>query len=55
MLIQINTYGYGTGFDTRIEFYLPGRSIGKNITMFGADTSSSVYNDNNLIIKENIS
>ena len=38
--------GYGTGFDSRSEFLFPDGNYGKNVTIFGADMSSSVHFDN---------
>ena len=38
--------GYGMGFDSRGEYYLPDVSVGKNIIIIGVDISSSVYIDN---------
>ena len=38
--------GYGIGFDSRSEFLFTDRSIGKTVTTFGADMSSSVHIDN---------
>ena len=38
--------GYGTGFDTRIEFSLHDGGVGKNVIVFGVDMSSSVHIDN---------
>ena len=39
--------GYGVGFDTCIEYYLPDCKVGKNYSIFGAAVSSSVHIDNN--------
>ena len=33
------------GFDSRSEFLFTDGSFGKNVSVFGADMSSSVYND----------
>ena len=41
-----NAYGYGIGFDSRLEFLFTDGSYGKNIIIFGADMSSSVHVDN---------
>ena len=38
--------GYGIGFDLQSEFSLPDASIGKNVIIFGADMSSSVFTYN---------
>ena len=38
--------GYGTGFDTCIEYSLPDCSIGKNVIILGANMSSSGHIDN---------
>ena len=38
--------GYGIGFDSRSEFSLLDGSMGRNVTIFGADLSSSVHTDN---------
>ena len=38
--------GYGIGFDSPSEYSLPDGTIGKNVIIFGADMSSSVYIDN---------
>ena len=38
--------GYGIGFDRRSNFSFPGREIGQNILIFGADMSSSAHIDN---------
>ena len=38
--------GYGIGFDSRSEFLFPDGNYGKNVTIFGADMSSSVHFDN---------
>ena len=38
--------GYGTPFDSRLEFSLLDASVGKNVIIFGIDMSSSVYIDN---------
>ena len=38
--------GYGVGFDSRSEFLFTDGSFGKNVIIFGADTSSSVHIDN---------
>ena len=38
--------GYGNGFDSRSEFLFPDVSMGKNVTIFGVDMSSSVHIDN---------
>ena len=46
MLIQINTRGYGIGFDSCSEFPFIDGSIGRNIIIFGADMSSSEHVDN---------
>ena len=37
---------YGIGFDSRSEFSLTDRSMGKNVITFSADMSSSVHIDN---------
>ena len=37
---------YGIGFDSRSEILFTDGSFGKNVTIFGADISSSVYIDN---------
>ena len=37
---------YGMGFDSRSKFLFTDGSFGKNVSVFGADMSSSVYNDN---------
>ena len=37
--------GYGIGFDFRSEFLSTDGSFGKNVIIFGADMSSSVYID----------
>ena len=38
--------GYGIGFDARGTFSFPNSSFGQNVTIFGADMSSSVHVDN---------
>ena len=38
--------GYGIGFDTRREYFLPDGSVRKNNIIFGVDMSSSVHIDN---------
>ena len=38
--------GYGIGFDTRKSFSSPNVGFSKNVIVFGADMSSSVYIDN---------
>ena len=38
--------GYSRGFNSRSEFLFTGESMGKNVIIFGADTSSSVHIDN---------
>ena len=38
--------GYDIGFDSQSEFSLPDASIGKNVIIFGADMSSSVFTYN---------
>ena len=38
--------GYGIWFDSRSEFLFTDGSCGKNVIIFGADMSSSVYVDN---------
>ena len=39
--------GYGIGFDAHRSFSLSdGSAFGKNVIIFGADTSSSVHTDN---------
>ena len=38
--------GYGTGFDRRSRFSLPGGDYGQNVLIFGADISSSAHIDN---------
>ena len=38
--------GYGVGFDSRLKFLFTDRSYGKNVIIFGANTSSSVHVDN---------
>ena len=38
--------GYDIGFDSRSEFLFTDESIGKNVTIFGADMSSSIHIDN---------
>ena len=46
---DIDTYGYsgyGTGFDRRSSFSLPGGGFGQNILIFGVDMSSSEHIDN---------
>ena len=35
--------GCGTGFDSHSEFLLPDGSMARNVTIFGADMSSSVH------------
>ena len=37
---------YSKGFDLHSEFSLPNRAIGKNVTIFVADISSSMHTDN---------
>ena len=37
--------GYGIGFDSQSAFSLPDGSIRKNVIIFGADMSSSVFTD----------
>ena len=37
---------YSRGFNSRSEFLFTGESMGKNVIIFGADTSSSVHIDN---------
>ena len=45
--IEKNRYsGYGIGFDRRSSFSLPGGEFGQNVTIFGADMSSSIHIDN---------
>ena len=47
MLIQINKYtGYGIRFDSRSKCLFTYGSYLKNVILFGADMSSSVYVDN---------
>ena len=41
--------GYGILFDLQSAFSLPDGSIGKNVIIFGADMSSTVYIDNKKI------
>ena len=43
--------GYGTGFDRRSSFSVPGGGFGKNVLIFGVDISSSDHIDN---MKKNI-
>ena len=38
--------GFGIGFDTHKQYFLPDGSIGKNVIIFGVDMSSSVHIDN---------
>ena len=38
--------GYDIRFDSRSEFSFTDGGMGKNVIIFGADMSSSVYNDN---------
>ena len=38
--------GYSIGFDSRSDVSLPNSTMGKNVIIFGADTSSSVHVDN---------
>ena len=38
--------GFGIGFDTREQYSLPDSSVGKNVIIFGADTSSSGHIEN---------
>ena len=38
--------GYGIGFDSRLQFSFTDGGMGKNVIIFGADMSSSVYVDN---------
>ena len=37
--------GYGTEFDRQGSFSFPGTGLGRNVTIFGVDTSSSTKND----------
>ena len=46
---DIDKYGYsgcGSGFDRRSRFSFPGGGSGQNISIFGADVSSSSHIDN---------
>ena len=48
--VDIDKYVYSSyciGFDLRSVSSLPYGSVGKNVIIFGADMSSSVYIDNN--------
>ena len=38
--------GYGIGFDRRSSFTFPGGRFGQNVSIFGADMSSSAHIDN---------
>ena len=38
--------GFGIGFDTREQYSLPDGSVGKNVIIFGVDTSSSGHIEN---------
>ena len=38
--------GYGTGFDSGLNFSFPGGGFGQNILIFGADMGSSAHIDN---------
>ena len=38
--------GYGIGFDRKSSFSFPSGEFGQNVLIFGADMSSSIYNDN---------
>ena len=45
---DLDKYGYsgnGIRFDSCSEFSLPDSSVGKNVIIFGVDTSSSVHID----------
>ena len=47
--VDIDKYGYssyGIGFDRRSGFSFPGGGFGQNVSIFGADLSSSAYFDN---------
>ena len=35
--------GYGSGFDRKSSFSFPGEGFGQNVSIFGADMSSSVH------------
>ena len=41
--------GYSVGFDSRLEFSFTDGSMWKNVIIFGADMSASVYTDNEYI------
>ena len=45
-LDKYNYTDYAIGFDSRSELSLPDGTMGKNVTIFGADMSSSAYVDN---------
>ena len=47
--VDIDIYGYsgyGIGFDRRSSFTFPGGGFGQNVSIFGADMSSSAHIDN---------